>query len=167
MKAAPTWRWVTYTWIDDPSIWRYAIWSARSRSTPPMHGTRLTSASCSLLSVGQKKGLERLLGARRIDPYFAPRWYWPSLGTAQFMLRRYADALADYDRAIASANDLAIMAGCCAKLGLSDRARELMTRCLTAQPELTVGTLVAKNSFKNASDREHLAECVRLAGLPE
>jgi adenylate cyclase len=121
-----------------------------------------------LCSIGRaEEGLERLLTARRIDPYFGPRWYWPALGRAQFMLRRYTDALADYDRAIASANDLAIMAGCCAKLGLADRARELMVRCLTVQPELTVGKLVAKSSFKNTSDSAHLAECLRLAGMPE
>ena len=115
-----------------------------------------------------EEGLERLRSARRADPYFGPSWYWPSLGLAQFVLRRYADALADFDRgASGGADTLAVMAGCCAKLGLADRARELVARCLAVQPEATVGKLVAKIVFKDASDSEHLAECLRLAGMPE
>ncbi len=115
-----------------------------------------------------EEGLERLRKARRLDPYFGPSWYWPTLGLAQFVLRRYADALADFDRGAAGSVDtLAVMAGCCAKLGLADRARELVAWCLDIQPEATVGKLVAKLTFKDASDSEHLAECLRLAGMPE
>jgi adenylate cyclase len=121
-----------------------------------------------LSSVGRgEEGLDRLRNARRADPYFGPSWYWPTLGRAQFVLRRYADALVDFERGAAGAADLAVMAGCCAKLGLADRARELVARCLAVQPESTVSRLVAKHIFKNASDSEHLAECLRLAGIPE
>ena len=121
-----------------------------------------------LCSLGRaEEGLERLRSARRADPYFGPSWYWPSLGRAQFLLRRYADALADFDRGAAGAADLAVMAGCCAKLGLADRARELVEQCLVIEPEATVANLVAKNVFKDASDSEHLAECLRLARIPE
>jgi hypothetical protein len=59
------------------------------------------------------------------------------------------------------------MAGCCAKLNLRDRSQELVARCLIIQPEATVQKLVAKRTFKEASDSEHLAECLRLAGIPE
>ena len=115
-----------------------------------------------------EEGLERLRNARRADPYFSPSWYWPTLGLAQFVLRRYADALADFDRGTSSSADaLAMMAGCCAKLGLVDRAQELVAQCLAVQPEATIGKLVAKTIFKDASDSEHLAECLSLAGMPE
>ena len=62
---------------------------------------------------------------------------------------------------------LGIMAGCCAKLGLADRARELVARCLALQPEATIGKIVALTVFKDAGDSAHLAECLRLAGMPE
>jgi len=54
----------------------------------------------SLLSyIGRaEEGLEMLRDARRADPYFGPRWYWRGLGIAQFVLRRYADALPDFER---------------------------------------------------------------------
>jgi adenylate cyclase len=115
-----------------------------------------------------EEGLERLRTARCIDPYFEPSWYWPAVGMTQFVLRRYTKALAEFDRGFTSGADaIAAMAGCCAKLGLANRARDLAARCLAVQPEATIGTLVAKTIFKNTDDSEHLAECLRLAGLPE
>ena len=45
-----------------------------------------------------EEGLEHLRDARRIDPYFGPSWYWPALGVAQFVMRRYVEALAEFDR---------------------------------------------------------------------
>ncbi len=116
-----------------------------------------------------EEGFEMLRNARRVDPYFGPRWYWRGLGVAQFVLRRYADALADFDRAAENSPRwaLAMMAGCCAKLGLLDRARELVARCLSGQSGGSIDRLVAKVPFKHAGDRDHLAECLRLAGMSE
>jgi hypothetical protein len=42
-----------------------------------------------------------------------------------------------------------------------------VTHCLAIQPEATIGNVVAGIVFKDAGDREHLAECLRLAGMPE
>jgi hypothetical protein len=103
-----------------------------------------------------------------MDPYFGPSWYWPTLGVAQFVLRRYTEALADFDRSAPSGADMpAIMVGCCAKLGQVERARGLVAHCLAIQPEATIGNVVAGIVFKEAGDREHLAECLRLAGMPD
>jgi TolB-like protein/Flp pilus assembly protein TadD len=90
-----------------------------------------------LSSIGRaEEGLEVLRNARRADPYFGPPWYWRALGLTQFVLRHYADALADFDRAARNSPrfSLAMMAGCCAKLGLGDRARELVAQCFAGQP---------------------------------
>jgi len=115
-----------------------------------------------------EEGIEMLRNARRADPYFGPRWYWRGLGLAQFVLRRYADAVPDFEQGITSNSlrALAMLAGCCANLGLSERAREMVARCLTVQPGATVDKLVAKMPFKDAGDSLHLAECLRLAGMP-
>jgi adenylate cyclase len=115
-----------------------------------------------------EEGLEQLRDAKRADPYFGPSWYWSALGVAQFMLRRYAPALVDFEQGeLRGADTSAIVAGCCAKLGLVKRARELVAHCLAIQPEATIGGLVSRTVFKEASDSEHLAECLRLAGMPE
>ena len=122
-----------------------------------------------LCHVGRaEEGLEHLRDARRIDPYFGPSWYWPALGVAQFVLRRYVEALADFDRGSPTGtSDVAIMAGCCAKLGLVDRTQETVSHCLAIEPEARIGNVVTRSAFKDADDREHLAECLRLAGMPE
>jgi len=115
-----------------------------------------------------EEGLEMLRDARRADPYFGPRWYWRGLGLAQFVLRRYADAVPDFERGVTdnSLRALAMLAGCCANLGQSDRAREMVARCLAVQPGATVDKLVATVPFKDAGDSLHLAACLRLAGMP-
>ena len=135
----------------------------------PANPTTKADLGILLSRIGRaEEGLEHLRDARRMDPYFGPSWYWPTLGVAQFVLRRYAEALADFDRgAPRGADTSAMMAGCCAKLGLVERARELVAHCLAIQPEATIGSLVARIVFKEAGDREHLAECLRLAGMPE
>jgi TolB-like protein/tetratricopeptide (TPR) repeat protein len=116
-----------------------------------------------------EEGLEMLRNARCADPYFGPRWYWRALGITQFVLRRYADALPDFDRGAAdtSLRALAMMAGCCAKVGHLDRARELVARCASAHPRAGVTLLVERTPFNDADDRRHLAECLRAAGMPE
>jgi adenylate cyclase len=114
-----------------------------------------------------EEGLEHLRYARCIDPYFGPSWYWRVLGVAQFALYQYGEALANFDRgAPTGAGETAMMAGCCAKLGLVERARELVAQCLAIQPDATIGYLVTRTLFSEG-DREHLAECLRLAGLRE
>jgi adenylate cyclase len=135
----------------------------------PAKPTTKAALSILLSRIGRaEEGLEQLRDARRIDPYFGPSWYWQTLGVAQFVMRRYAEALADFDRgAPRIPHEPAMMAGCCAKLGLVERARELVAHCLAIQPEATIGNLVAGFVFKGAGDREHLAECLRLAGMPK
>jgi adenylate cyclase len=134
----------------------------------PANPTTKADLGVLLSRIGRaEEALERLRDARRMDPYFGPSWYWPTLGVAQFVLRRYTEALADFDRSAPSGADMpAIMAGCCAKLGQVERARELVAHCLAIQPEVSIGNVVAGIVFKEAADREHLAECLRLAGMP-
>ena len=62
--------------------------------------------------------------ARQIDPYFDPAWYWHGLGRAHMMLRRYEEAVAEFERASARPPQVsAYLAGCHATLGTSGRAR--------------------------------------------
>src|SRR2546422_7833561 len=100
-----------------------------------------------------------LRDARRADPYFVPGWYWRGLGTAQFVLRRYADAVPDFERGVTnnSLRALAMLAGCSAQLGHADRAREVVARCLAGPPGATIDKLGARIPFKDAGDRRHLA----------
>lgn len=109
--------------------------------------------------------VELLEEARHSDPYIGPAWYWRILGTAQFVLRRYADALTSFERGAAGAprHALAMMAACCAKLDLQERASLFLTEGVAGQAKSVLGNVVEKIPFKDAADRRHLDECLRLA----
>jgi TolB-like protein len=141
----------------------------RAREINPANPATRADLGVVLSRIGRaEEALAHLHDARRIDPYFGPSWYWPALGVAQFVLHRYREALAEFDRvAPLSAKPSAMMAGCCAKLGLAERARGLVAHCLILQPGATIGTFVTTIVLKAAVDREHLADCLRLAGMPE
>ena len=75
----------------------------------------------------------------------------------------------DFERggALGGADTVSMMAGCCAKLGLHERSRELAARGLAMQPEATLSGVVARVVYKDPRDSAHLADCLRLAGLPQ
>jgi len=116
-----------------------------------------------------EEGLDMFLAARRADPYFGPTCYWRGLGLAQFMLRRYADAVPDFERGLTDHSlwALALMAGCYAKLGQAAHAQAMIERCQSIQREVGIAQLLTRMPFKREVDRRHLAECLRLAGMPE
>jgi TolB-like protein len=105
--------------------------------------------------------------ARQIDPYFDPAWYWHCLGRGHMLLRRYEEAVAEFERASARPFQVsAYLAGCYARLGASDRARALAAGCLVERPDFTIGRWMAKDPFRDPADAAHLVECLRAAGLP-
>jgi adenylate cyclase len=98
--------------------------------------------------IGREERLQHMRGARRIEPYFGPSWYRPVQGVAQFVMRRYAEALAEFDRGVtAEAGTSAMMAGCWAKLGLAERTRDLVVHRLAIQPRATIGDFVTRAPF--------------------
>jgi TolB-like protein len=129
----------------------------------------IADQGANLINLGRaEEALDWLKRAREIDPYFDPAWYWEELGLAQMMLRRYEEALAAFEHpADVRFWTRAYMAGCHAKLGAMDRAAAAAAQCLAAKPDFTIGRWLAKEPFKNPADAAHLADCLRLAGLPE
>jgi adenylate cyclase len=115
-----------------------------------------------------EEALDWLKRARQIDPYFDPPWYWHGLGLAHMMLRRYEEAVTNFERASARPYQMsAYLAGCYARLGANGRARELAAECIERKPDFTASRWMAKMPFRNPDDVAHLSECLRAAGLPE
>jgi TolB-like protein len=135
---------------------------------PANQWTQADFGSLQLYLGRPEDGLERLRSAKRADPYFNPPWFWHDLGVAQFMLRRYGEAMSDFDRVSANAGPvtLAMMAGCAAKLGNFERVREL-TQSFCGEKQGVVQAILARTPFQNAADSEHFAQCMRLADIPE
>jgi TolB-like protein len=106
--------------------------------------------------------------AREIDPYFDPPWYWYCLGQAYMALRRYEEALAAFEHLpTRSYRAAAHIAGCHARLGDIERAAVFVSECLNRRPEFRISHFVSKEPFKDPADAAHLADCLRMAGLPE
>jgi len=105
---------------------------------------------------------------REIDPYFDQSWYWRFLGLAYMILKRYEEALEAFDHVQAPpVRILALAAGCHARLNDFDRAKAVAAECLAREPDFSIRHFVSKEPFKFEADATHLAESLRLAGLPE
>jgi TolB-like protein len=112
--------------------------------------------------------LESFRLAREIDPYFDQPWYWRSIGQAHMVLHRYRDALEMFDRVSAPEyRTIALIAGCHARLGDTERAKASVAACLARRPSFSIAHYVSKESFKFPADAAHLAESLHLAGLPD
>jgi TolB-like protein/tetratricopeptide (TPR) repeat protein len=106
--------------------------------------------------------------AREIDPYFDQPWYWRSVGLAYMNMQRYADALSNLSHVrTRSYRHAALVAGCHAQLGDTNRAKAAVTECLSLKPDFSIGRFVRKISLKLDADAEQLASSLRVAGLPD
>ncbi len=122
-----------------------------------------------LVNIGQaEEALAWFKRAKQIDPYFEPPWYWRWLGQAHMLLHQYQLALAMFDRiSDRQYRVVALAAGCHARLGDMDRAAASAAECMAMKPDFSVAHFMKKQSFKNAADAAHLADSLRMAGLPD
>jgi adenylate cyclase len=134
------------------------------------NGAALTAAVGSFYGYLGKpeEGMGYFKEAKVLDPYFDPSWYWPSLGIVHFIARRYDDAIAALSR---SSNTpfwaYPYLAACYALTGRIDRAKACAAEVIRLLPDFSLSRFTAKESFKHATDRQHLLDGLRKAGLPE
>ena len=114
------------------------------------------------------QAFEALAQARLIDPYFSPTWYWHHLGYANFIARRYDEAIAALSHSMTMPFWVqAYLAACYALTDRMDRAQELTAEILRLVPDFSLSRLAAKEPFKHSTDRDDLIDGLRKAGLPE
>jgi TolB-like protein/Flp pilus assembly protein TadD len=105
--------------------------------------------------------------AMRLDPHH-PAWYWLDMGLAHFAARRYAEAVAAIrHRPTLQYTEHAYLAACYAQLGNYEAMRAAADEVRRLRPNFSAVALSARDYFKLATDREHLASSLRKAGLPE
>ena len=114
------------------------------------------------------KCLDYFREAKVIDPFFAPEWYWGPVGRAYFVTHQYDDAIAAFAR-YPSARfwGLAYLAACYALTGNIDRSKHHAAEVLRLMPEFSISRYVPKELYRLSSDRKHLTDALRKAGLPE
>ncbi|HEY1384215.1 MAG TPA: adenylate/guanylate cyclase domain-containing protein [Dongiaceae bacterium] len=106
--------------------------------------------------------------ARMLDPFFEPSWLWPIIGVAHFMARQYDEAIAALERATEPPYWAHVyMAASHAMLGHAERARHHAAESLRLKPDFSIARAVERQPLRRDSDRAHLVEAFRKAGLPE
>ncbi len=105
--------------------------------------------------------------ARHLDPFFEPSWYWPYVGIAHFVSRRYDDAVVALTR---SSNRpywaFAYLVASQALNGRCDLGEEAKADLFKRLPAFSTDCFATHEAYKLPSDREHLIAGLRCAGLP-
>ncbi|HEY3147905.1 MAG TPA: hypothetical protein VGJ75_16225, partial [Dongiaceae bacterium] len=115
-----------------------------------------------------EKALDYFREARTLDPFFEPSWLWPIIGVAHFMARQYGEAIAALERATEPPYWAHLyMAASHAMLGHAERARHHAAETLRLKPDFSIVRAIERQPLRRDSDRTHLFEAFRKAGLPE
>jgi adenylate cyclase len=115
-----------------------------------------------------EKALSYFREARALDPFFEPSWLWPITGVAHFMARQYVEAITVLERSSEAPYWAHLyMAASHAMLGHAERARHHAAETLRLKPDFTIGRAIPRQPLRRDSDRTHLIEALRKAGLPE
>jgi TolB-like protein/class 3 adenylate cyclase len=138
---------------------------ALNRNLPSTQASLATYYNC----LGEsEKAIACLMEAKSLDPFFTPSWYWAELGVAHFITRRYGEAIASLRRSTAlSYWEQAWLTASYALADKPDLARDCAADLLRRMPEFSTARYLAKEPLARADDRQHLADGLRKAGLPE
>jgi len=140
---------------------------ARSLELNPISPETLASMGALCSFEGRpEEGIAWFQEARRIDPFFEPTWYWQLLGATSYNARHYDEAVAAFERSVGKPVWVdAYLAACHAQAGRAEQAARLAALVARLCPDFSPDLLAAKEPFALASDREHLLDGLRKAGL--
>jgi adenylate cyclase len=115
-----------------------------------------------------ESGIEWIRKAMRLNP-FHPERFWFHLARAQFVARRYADAIESL-RHVGAPDNLhhALTAACHAQLGHDSEAVAMSAEVLGRVPGFAIGThCLPLLHYQHEADLLHHCEALRKAGFPE
>jgi adenylate cyclase len=112
-----------------------------------------------------EEGIEILQRAIKVDPYL--HFYWGTLATCLYALRRYEEALVAHRKLGSDKSpwQLAKEAACLAQLGRIEEAHALAAEVLRRKPSFSVRAEMPH--YKHPADAENLRQGLLMAGLPE
>jgi adenylate cyclase len=141
----------------------------RALALNPNNPTVLANLGSLYVHLGEPaKGMDYLKEAKVVDPFFAPKWYWLLVGRAYFVTHQYDDAIVAFARFPSTRVwGPAYLAACYALTGNIDRSNHHAAEVLRLMPEFSISRYVSKEPFRLSSDRKHLTDALRKAGLPE
>jgi adenylate cyclase len=112
-----------------------------------------------------EEGVEIVHRAIKVDPYL--RFYWGTLATCLYALRRYDEALGAHRKLGSDKSpwQLAKEAACLAQLGRIDEAHAVAAEVLRRKPNFSLRAEMPH--YKHPADAENLRQGLLIAGLPE
>jgi adenylate cyclase len=117
-----------------------------------------------------EEGIEFALKAMRLNPHY-PEYYTAQLGVIYFNAGRYEDAVQTFEslRTLDTPVWCAYLAASHAALGHDALAQSAVTHLLATDPTATVARYTSPGlaPYRDDRDREHLAQHLRSAGLPD
>jgi adenylate cyclase len=141
----------------------------KALSLNPNSATLLASMASLYTHLGRpEQALDLLREARSIDPFYNPSWYWSAVGAAHFMARQYDDAITAFDRSTVMPYWAhAYCAAASALAGRPEAAKHHAAEVLRLYPGYSISRDAGREPLKRTSDREHLIDGLRKAGLPD
>jgi adenylate cyclase len=141
----------------------------RALALNPNNPTVLANLGGLYVCLGEPaKGMDYLSEAKVVDPFFAPKWYWGQVAKAYFVTHQYDDAIAALARYPSKRFcGVAYLAACYYLTGSIDRSKHHAAEVLRLMPEFSISRFVQKELYRLSSDRKHLTDALREAGLPE
>jgi adenylate cyclase len=142
---------------------------AKARELNPNSALLMAGFGDLHITLGEhEKALDYFGEARALDPFFEPSWLWPITGVAHFMARQYEGAIAALERSNEPPYWAHLyMAASHAMLGNAERARHHAAETLRLKPDFTITHAIERQPLRRDSDRAHMADAMRKAGLPE
>lgn len=115
-----------------------------------------------------ERAVEYFKEMKRLDPLSEPSWYWRNRGIVHFIARQYDQAIMAFKRTPITPDWVhAFLAASYAYLNATDDARRHAAEVLRLTPDFSLNRFCTKDPFKRSEDRQHLADGLRAAGLPE
>ena len=114
------------------------------------------------------EGIANVERAMRLNPYY-PEWYLWGLGSGQYFAKRYADAIATFNRMTHhNFYSRTLLAASFAQIGEAERAPAEVAAALKLDPDASLTGLAAwRPLFAKQEDFDHYVDGLRKAGLPE
>ena len=117
------------------------------------------------------RAIEVLKGNLRLDPFMPPIFSLGNMGLANYMLKRYGEAVRLFRECASCLPDLQAphiwLASAYAQSGQPEEASAEAAEVLRINPEFTIEQWRRFNLCKNPDDAEHRIDGMRKAGLPE
>ena len=113
-----------------------------------------------------ERALELIAEAETLDPLL-PVWCLEEKGVALFCLGRHEEAIAALNAlAFQTFRSRSYAAAAAMALGDSERARKTLAAALAIRPDLSISTLLTRESYRMAEDTARLRDLLAAAGMP-